>query len=106
MGEVLFEVSAANERQIVGEDHNLAAFNPLLPTALSQARVLQVRQTMNVGAEKGFQPTTNARNEAMLAEAGEFANHLKRCEKDIRALKQTTEGGSIAMPFGLNLSAA
>lgn len=48
---------------------------------------------MNVGAEKGFQPTTNARNEAMLAEAGEFANHLKRCEKDIRALKQTTEGG-------------
>lgn len=47
---------------------------------------------MNVGAEKGFQPTTNARNEAMLAEAGEFANHLKRCEKDIRGLKQTTEG--------------
>ena len=47
---------------------------------------------MNVGAEKGFQPTTNARNEAMLAEAGEFANHLRRCEKDIRGLKQTTEG--------------
>ena len=47
---------------------------------------------MNVGAEKGFQPTTNARNEAMLAEAGEFANHLRKCEKDIRGLKQTTEG--------------
>lgn len=48
---------------------------------------------MNVGADKGFQATTNARNEAMLTEAGEFANHLKRCEKDIRGLKQSTEGG-------------
>ena len=55
--------------------------------------VLQVRQTMNVGADKGFQPTTNARNEAMLSEAGEFAGHLKRCEKDIRGLKTMTEGG-------------
>ncbi len=47
---------------------------------------------MNVGADKGFQPTTNARNEAMLNEAGEFASHLKRCEKDIRGLKTMTEG--------------
>lgn len=47
---------------------------------------------MNVGAEKGFQTTSNARNEAMMQEAGEFASHLKRCEKDIRALKQSTEG--------------
>lgn len=28
----------------------------------------------------------------MLKEAGEFASHLKRCEKDIRALKNATEG--------------
>lgn len=28
----------------------------------------------------------------MLKEAGEFATHLKRCEKDIRALKNATEG--------------
>ena len=30
----------------------------------------------------------------MLREAGEFASYLKRCEKDIRTLKQTTEGAS------------
>ena len=47
---------------------------------------------MNVGQDKGFIQTTNSRNEAMMNEAGEFASHLKRCEKDIRALKQTTEG--------------
>jgi hypothetical protein len=28
----------------------------------------------------------------MLKEAGEFASHLRRCEKDIRALKNATEG--------------
>ena len=28
----------------------------------------------------------------MLREAGDFANHLKRCEKDIRSLKNATEG--------------
>ena len=28
----------------------------------------------------------------MLKEAGEFASHLKRCEKDIRSLKNATEG--------------
>lgn len=27
----------------------------------------------------------------MLKEASEFAGHLKRCEKDIRALKNATE---------------
>lgn len=36
--------------------------------------------------------TPNTRNEMMLKEAGEFAGHLKRCEKDIRALKNATEG--------------
>ena len=47
---------------------------------------------MNVGNEGGFLTTSNTRNEAMLREAGEFASHLKKCEKDIRALKQSTEG--------------
>ena len=28
----------------------------------------------------------------MLREAGDFAGHLKRCEKDIRNLKNATEG--------------
>jgi hypothetical protein len=32
------------------------------------------------------------RNELMLQEAGEFANHLKKIEKDIRGLKNATEG--------------
>lgn len=28
----------------------------------------------------------------MLRDAGEFAGHIKRCEKDIRILKNATEG--------------
>jgi len=67
-------------------------FWPRSPPKMAHLKMLQVRQTMNVGADKGFQPTTNARNEAMLNEAGEFASHLKRCEKDIRGLKTMTEG--------------
>jgi hypothetical protein len=31
----------------------------------------------------------------MLKEASEFAAHLKRCEKDIRTLKNATEGEKI-----------
>lgn len=30
----------------------------------------------------------------MLQEAGEFANHLKKIEKDIRGLKNATEGAA------------
>ncbi|KAK9808708.1 hypothetical protein WJX72_002336 [[Myrmecia] bisecta] len=47
---------------------------------------------INPVPDKGFVPTPNTRNELMLTDAGEFANHLKRCEKDIRALKNATEG--------------
>ena len=32
----------------------------------------------------------------MLQEAGEFANHLKKIEKDIRSLKNATEGAAQA----------
>jgi hypothetical protein len=32
----------------------------------------------------------------MLKEASEFAGHLKRCEKDIRTLKNATEGEGIS----------
>ncbi len=31
----------------------------------------------------------------MLREAGDFAGHLKRCEKDIRNLKNATEGALV-----------
>jgi hypothetical protein len=51
----------------------------------------QTRQKWHLG-ETEFQSTPNTRNEMMLKEAGEFASHLKRCEKDIRALKNATEG--------------
>lgn len=37
-------------------------------------------------------PTSNARNSAMLKEAATFADHLKHCEKDIRTLKNASEG--------------
>lgn len=42
--------------------------------------------------EKTFMPTSNARNSAMLKEAATFADHLKHCEKDIRTLKNSSEG--------------
>lgn len=35
--------------------------------------------------------TPHCRNEMMLQEAGEFAGHLKKIEKDIRGLKNATE---------------
>ena len=31
----------------------------------------------------------------MLRDAGEFAGHIKRCEKDIRILKNATEGSQL-----------
>lgn len=52
----------------------------------------QIRQRWHIGDDREFQSTPNTRNEMMLKEAGEFAAHLKRCEKDIRALKNATEG--------------
>lgn len=52
---------------------------------------MQARQKWNLG-DREFQATPNTRNEMMLKEAGEFATHLKRCEKDIRTLKNATEG--------------
>lgn len=53
--------------------------------------IFQARQKWKLG-DRDFQVTPNTRNEMMLKEAGEFAMHLKRCEKDIRALKNATEG--------------
>ncbi len=53
---------------------------------------LQSKQKWHITTEKAFVSTSNTRNEAMLKEAGDFANHLKRCEKDIRSLKNATEG--------------
>ena len=44
-------------------------------------------------------PTSNARNSAMLKEAATFADHLKHCEKDIRTLKNASEG--TATPLSL-----
>ncbi|KAI8110690.1 hypothetical protein M9435_002364 [Picochlorum sp. BPE23] len=51
----------------------------------------QARQKWGIG-DREFQVTPNTRNELMLKEATEFSVHLKRCEKDIRALKVATEG--------------
>lgn len=51
----------------------------------------QALQKWNLG-DREFLATPNTRNEMMLKEASEFAAHLKRCEKDIRTLKNATEG--------------
>lgn len=58
--------------------------------------LLQLKQRWHIADDHEFQSTPNTRNEMMLKEAGEFANHLKRCEKDIRILKNATEGKFIA----------
>lgn len=50
------------------------------------------RQKWHIGDDREFQATPNTRNEMMLKEAGEFAGHLRRMEKDIRGLKNATEG--------------
>ena len=56
---------------------------------------MQARQKWHITADKGFASSSNARNELMLRDAGEFAGHIKRCEKDIRILKNATEGQKV-----------
>ncbi len=59
---------------------------------VSGLSLFQARQKWHITADKGFASSSNARNELMLRDAGEFAGHIKRCEKDIRILKNATEG--------------
>ena len=60
---------------------------------------MQARQKWHITADKGFASSSNARNELMLRDAGEFAGHIKRCEKDIRILKNATEGQKSHLKF-------
>ena len=60
---------------------------------------MQARQKWHITADKGFASSSNARNELMLRDAGEFAGHIKRCEKDIRILKNATEGQQSHLEF-------
>ena len=52
----------------------------------------QARQDLHLDFDPSFVPTPNARNTAMLREAADFAAALKRCEKDIRGVKNAAEG--------------
>lgn len=52
----------------------------------------KAKQKWHITLDRGFPATANMRNEAMMHEAAEFAVHLRRCEKDIRTLKNATEG--------------
>jgi len=52
----------------------------------------KLRQKYNLTLDRSFPATVNHRNEAMMKEAGDFALSLRRCEKDIRTLKEATEG--------------
>lgn len=52
----------------------------------------QARQDLHLDFDPSFVPTPNARNAAMLKEASDFAAALKRCEKDIRGVKNAAEG--------------
>lgn len=66
-----------------------------LPDCTDGVDALQARQKWHITADKGFASSSNARNELMLRDAGEFAGHIKRCEKDIRVLKNATEGDKL-----------
>ena len=61
----------------------------------------QAKQKWHITLDRSFPATANLRNEAMMHEAAEFAVHLKRCEKDIRTLKNATEGGPSAVQLHL-----
>ena len=63
---------------------------------LIMSQTMQARQKWHITADKGFASSSNARNELMLRDAGEFAGHIKRCEKDIRILKNATEGQNLS----------
>ncbi len=80
-----------------------------LPIALEcpSCRLSQVKQGWHLN-EKTFMPTSNARNSAMLKEAATFADHLKHCEKDIRNLKNSSEGEAnhLCAPIRLCLGGA
>jgi len=83
------------------EDVKCISEQEALPV-LSQCSVIQrlfwcaqARQKWHITADKGFASSSNARNELMLRDAGEFAGHIKRCEKDIRILKNATEGEGV-----------
>ncbi len=72
---------------------HLACLVPGFATSdISGLSLFQARQKWHITADKGFASSSNARNELMLRDAGEFAGHIKRCEKDIRILKNATEG--------------
>ena len=54
--------------------------------------VEQARQNWHLTLDRRFPATVNHRNEAMMKEAGSFAMNLRRCEKDIRTVKEATAG--------------
>ena len=56
---------------------------------------MQARQKWHLTLDRSFPATVNHRNEAMMKEAGDFALSLRRCEKDIRTLKEATEGAPV-----------
>lgn len=55
--------------------------------------VEQTKQKGNCsGNDRGFQPTSNARNEKMWAESTKFARRLKACQKHVKKLQGVAEG--------------
>lgn len=52
----------------------------------------RARQNWHLTLDRSFPATVNHRNEAMMREAGTFALNLRRVEKDIRSVKDATEG--------------
>lgn len=56
------------------------------------AQVLQSLQLLHVPVDQSFQPTSNARNEAMFKEATDFSQHIRTIEKDLRAMERQLAG--------------
>lgn len=53
---------------------------------------VQTKQDWHLTLNNSFDATKNTRNTAMLADAAEFAKHLRLCEREIQNIKAATEG--------------
>ena len=55
-------------------------------------QVLQGLQLLHVPVDTAFQPTSNARNEAMFRDATAFSQHIRTLEKDLKAMEKQITG--------------
>ena len=52
----------------------------------------QAKQKWGLSVERGFAPTSNARNEKMFQEAARFEGQLRQFEKDLKLWQKDVDG--------------